>query len=299
MFFYGDLDAYVAHIGDYVREGLEADEAVLVATVPSRVDALLDHVGASTVRFVDLQHSLRNPGRLLPLWLDFVAEAAGQGRGARGVGEPLWEGRTPDEIVECQHHEALLNLAFDSGPAWSLLCPYDVSALPEDVLREAMRSHPSVVVSDSRRASHGYLDSERVPGLLAQPLGEPDGDIVHIAFDATNLGLLRERVVESARTSAISAEQVDDLMLVVHELASNSVRHGGGRGLARWWSDSCRFVVEVSDEGHLTDPLAGRTLPPPGAEGGRGLFLVHELSDLVELRTSPAGTVVRVQMAPR
>ena len=29
-------------------------------------------------------------------------------------------------------------------------------------------------------------------------------------------------------------------------------------------------------------------------EGGRGLFLVHQLCDLVQLRSSPSGTTVRL-----
>jgi MEDS: MEthanogen/methylotroph, DcmR Sensory domain len=43
----------------------------------------------------------------------------------RGIGEPLFATRSADELVECQRHEALLNLAFQDAPGFWLLCPYD------------------------------------------------------------------------------------------------------------------------------------------------------------------------------
>ena len=68
----------------------------------------------------------QEPGRIIPAWREFVAGT--NGRPIRGVGEPIWAGRRAAEIVECQLHEALLNLAVDTDtPLW-LLCPYDISA---------------------------------------------------------------------------------------------------------------------------------------------------------------------------
>jgi anti-sigma regulatory factor (Ser/Thr protein kinase) len=86
-------------------------------------------------------------------------------------------------------------------------------------------------------------------------------------------------------------------VLAVHELATNSVRHGGGRGTCRLWRDGAALVCEVSDRGWITDPQAGRRRPAADQPGGRGLWLVHQLCDAVELRTSPSGTVVRVRMS--
>ena len=56
------------------------------------------------------------------------------------------------------------------------------------------------------------------------------------------------------------------------------------------------MLVEVADEGHIADPLAGRDRPPPDDLGGRGLYLVNQLCDLVQLRSSPDGSVVRIHM---
>ncbi len=46
----------------------------------------------------------------------------------------------------------------------------------------------------------------------------------------------------------------------------------------------------------IADPLAGRQRPAPDAPGGHGLWLVNQICDLVELRSGPAGTSIRMHM---
>ena len=53
-------------------------------------------------------------------------------------------------------------------------------------------------------------------------------------------------------------------------------------------------VIEFSDAGHLADPLAGRLTPPLESPGGRGLYLVNQLCDLVQVRSGLEGTEVRI-----
>ena len=87
----------------------------------------------------------RNPARIIPVWRAFVDEHAESVRGTCGVGEPIWAARTSDELVECERHEALLNLAFAATPtALHLMCPYDVGSLPGSVIEGARRNHPVV-----------------------------------------------------------------------------------------------------------------------------------------------------------
>ena len=65
----------------------------------------------------------RNPACIIPAWREFLRDA-GPGP-IVGIGEPVWPGRSDAELVECSRHESLLNLAFDGGRPWRLLCPYD------------------------------------------------------------------------------------------------------------------------------------------------------------------------------
>jgi len=75
----------------------------------------------------------------------------------------------------------------------------------------------------------------------------------------------------------------DAVMIIVSELVTNVVQHGGGgtvrvsvRVAPGEWAQ-----VEVKDETAAASPLAFPSVPPPAdAEHGRGLLLVSELSAL-------------------
>ena len=58
-------------------------------------------------------------------------------------------------------------------------------------------------------------------------------------------------------------------------------------------------VCEVRDGGHIDAPLVGRERPSLERPGGRGLWLVNQLCDLVQIRSFPTGTVVRLHMRLR
>jgi anti-sigma regulatory factor (Ser/Thr protein kinase) len=87
---------------------------------------------------------------------------------------------------------------------------------------------------------------------------------------------------------------VELLELAASELATNSVQHGGGCGTVTMWEEPGAVVLEFADAGRVTDPLVGRRIPDPDATSGAGLHLLHQLCDLLQLRSSPAGTTVRV-----
>ncbi|MFD2349482.1 ATP-binding protein [Nonomuraea ferruginea] len=94
--------------------------------------------------------------------------------------------------------------------------------------------------------------------------------------------------------------RLGDVRLVVAELGANSLDHGGGASLIRVWREGGRLVCEVSDAGHIADPLAGRRPVDPQVAGSRGLLIVNLLSDLVRVHTRAGATVVRVYFdAPR
>ena len=100
-----------------------------------------------------------------------------------------------------------------------------------------------------------------------------------------------------AAAEGLGEDRLSDLVLAVNELATNSMRHGGGRGLLSVWRENGTLLCEVHDRGHIADPLAGRELPPDVRGGGRGLWLVNHLCDLVQVRSSKAGNVIRLHMS--
>ena len=128
----------------------------------------------SGVTFADMAEVGVNPARIIPAWREFVDAHAGRGRRLRGIGEPIWAQRSPDELVECQRHEALLNLAFAGAEDFWLLCPYDVEALDPDVIAKAHHSHPAVVADGGvARAARPTRTSTRSPPRSTEPLPEP------------------------------------------------------------------------------------------------------------------------------
>ena len=290
---YDGHDAFLAAAAAFVREGTAADEPTLVMVPPDKIAALQERLDASdSIAFVDIRKVGSNPGRIIPAWREFAA--AHDGRRLRGIGEPIWPERAGAELVECQRHESLLNLAFaDSGAFW-LLCPYDTAALHPDVVAEARRSHPFVLAGDRSAASTEYHGLEVVTTPFDDPLPAPPAASEGLPFGPGQLADVREFVSQRATAAGLDTERTADLVTAVNELATNSLLYGGAHGSVHVWPDRQAFVCEVRDDGRITDPLIGRRPPEPHQHGGRGLWMANQLCDLVQVRSSAAGTVVRV-----
>jgi anti-sigma regulatory factor (Ser/Thr protein kinase) len=118
-----------------------------------------------------------------------------------------------------------------------------------------------------------------------------------IPFGAEDLCELRELVASWASGHRLQPARVAELVLAVNELASNSVRYGGGRGTLRMWREDDLLLCEVHDRGRLADPCAGRLRPRPDGHSGRGLWIVNQVCDVVQMRSSEAGTSICVHKA--
>jgi anti-sigma regulatory factor (Ser/Thr protein kinase) len=295
---YSGNDAFLAGTVPFVRGAVEADEPVLVAVPEPRLRALKSHVAGdgASVHFVDMEAMGRNPARIIPAWQDFVAEWGGRGRPLRGIGEPIWHGRSNAELEECQRHESLLNLAFADAEDFRLLCPYDATALPSEVITEAKRSHHSIVEGDLTRHSDTYVEPALAAGPFDGELPPPDRPSTEIVFQRDGLRALRQAVAQEATAAGLGVERASDLVLAVNEVATNSLIHGGGAGRLQMWREGDVILCEVRDTGRLEDPLLGRSRPAAEESAGRGLWLVNQLCDLVQMRSSAEGSTVRIHM---
>lgn len=286
---------FVAGVVPFVLGGLEERAPVMVAVSAARRRLLLEALGAAgaEVLFADPVDVGRNPSMMVPAWAAFLRHHGGGAR-PRGVGEPAWAGRDGEELEECRRLEELLNLAFIGGRPWSLLCPYDVAVLPEAIVAGARRTHPNLTAAG---ASAGSADLALTRSTCAAPL-EPRGPGARrYHFDHTTVRSLRPVVRAAAEGAGLEDVQVDALVLATAELVQNSLDHGGGEGDLTVWPTNAGLCCEVRDRGVMRDPLAGRVLPGPEQERGRGLWMVNHLCDLVQVRSSAGGTVVRVRMA--
>jgi anti-sigma regulatory factor (Ser/Thr protein kinase) len=293
---YADEDEFLRGTVPFLEHGLRAGEPMLVAVGADKIAAIVAALGrgADRVQFTDMARLGANPAQIIPAWHDFVA-ARDADRPLRGIGEPIWAGRSTAELIECQRHESLLNLAFATTPAFRLLCPYDTRALPAKVIDEARRSHPRIVHGEEEQPSDAFRGLDAVARPFAAPMPEPPAEAECYWFDAERLPFLREVVAAHATLADLSPRRARDLAFAVNEVTTNSVRHAGGSGVLRMWTDDRAVLCEVRDVGRLDAPLAGR-LPPTGDDGGWGLWLANQLCDLVQLRSYPAGSAVRLHM---
>jgi anti-sigma regulatory factor (Ser/Thr protein kinase) len=300
-FFYADSDEYAEGTSTFIRTGLDADDVVLVAVPAANAQLIRAGLGrrAQQVQFLDMAEVGRNPGRIIPVWLSFVAENTDAGRTVRGIGEPVWASRSAAALVECQWHESLLNLAFADGPGLPLMCPYDISALPSDVVREAKRSHPYLHDSRGCRESAEYRGAPAPDSVLDLPLSPVPARARTHAFGVGQLDDVRTAVHTYAADAGLPPEPASDLVLAVNEVATNSLRHGGGHGVVRVWAALDAVVCQVNDDGRIGNALIGRHRRSLLAVGGRGLWLVHQLCDLVEVRSGAEGTTVRMSVYRR
>jgi anti-sigma regulatory factor (Ser/Thr protein kinase) len=294
-FFYAHEAEFFEATTAFVQEGLDQEDDILVAVSGARFEAVREVFGpGSGVDVVDMAVLGANPARIIPAWYDFLEAHADSGRGVRGVGEPIWAGRSEAELAECHQHEALLNVAFDDGPAWRLLCPYDVTALPGEVIDHARANHPVLVDGVDRKPSQTYHPELAARALRGEPMPPPPTPPMELAFSEGELGSVRRLVGRACAAYGVDGDAADDLVLAVDEIAANSLLHGGGRGVLRVWSEPEELVCEVSDDGQIRNPLAGRVRPPLDRLGGRGLWLANQLCELVQVRSGAAGTVVRL-----
>lgn len=300
-YLYAGESEFLTGAAEFVRDAVDSGEPVLVVVSGPKLERLRETLGAEAdgAQFADMDEVGSNPARIIPAWHEFVMHHSSPGSRVRGIGEPISAERTPDALVECQRHESLLNLAFADAPAWWLLCPYDTSTVDAAVVAEARRSHPFVVEDGSSRESVDYRGLEAVAAPFDVPLPEPPGRPAELSFEAGPLAPVREFVGAHAALFGLSGRQASDLVTAANELAANSLRHGGGRGVLRIWQDRDTVVCEIRDAGRFDGPLAGRERPPLDREDGRGLWLANHLCDLVQIRSFATGTVVRLHLRRR
>jgi hypothetical protein len=288
----GFLDAVVP----FVRDGLARRQPVMVAVTEPRLAALRSALGredAAQVVFADMAELGHNPARIIPAWREFTDQHSRSGHPIRGVGEPIWPTRQPEEIVEAQLHEALLNMAVAPDvPLW-LLCPYDTAALDQQILAEAHRSHPVIVESDCYRGSTRYGGTVHVDEIFGEALPEPAAPPKTITFSPRRHRHV-DHILRSAATWGFPVHRAVKLATAIDEIAAA----GDGdteQVCIRMWPEPAGLICEVIDPGMVDDPMIGRHATMGATSSrDRALRLANELCDLVQVRSGSTRTTTRV-----
>ncbi len=297
VLFHGDgADGFVREVGPLVADAVADDAHVLVAVRADRIELLREALvdGAGRVMFADMRELGTNPARIIPAWRTFLDRNADAETPLLGVGEPIWPGRSDAELAECERHESLLNLAFGGERAWRLVCPYDLDGLQDEVIAAARHNHPYLAASAGSVGNSDYWRDHRPVDPFRGELPPPPSAARRVDFGEGDLARIRHLLTAWAEEHLPDPESTEELVLAVDEIASNSVSYGGGRGTLRVWREPEAVLCEIRDGGRIEAPLAGRIEPHPDAGSGRGLWIANSLCDLVQIRSSAQGSVVRV-----
>jgi anti-sigma regulatory factor (Ser/Thr protein kinase) len=287
-------EEFVAGALGFVNAGLDEDEPVLVSAPEPGISFLRERMNgqAHRVDWADTATDGANPARIMPVLRAFADAHAG--RPVRFLQELAWAARTHAEQREAVRHEALINVAFAAARV-RVLCSYDSAQLDPAIIRSAMKTHPVFVTGGTATPSPAYDAGVVFPDEWNQPLRQPPDGAATLAYQA-DLASVRAYAASQATSIGLPQDRVLDLVLAVGEIASNTFVHTDAGGTLTIWTAGNELVCQVQDSGHIDDPLAGRRRPGPGAGNGHGLWLVHQVCDLVELRSGPGETVIRLHM---
>ena len=265
------------------------DEQLMFLVSTANGDALRGALGGlpDHVTYLDMDEHGRNPARLMTLLDGFRSGA--DGRPCVGVVEPALAG-TSATIAETRLGETVLNSPTLQSWNLAVLCLYDTGRLDATAISDMHRSHPSVRGQDDNPA----YEPELAGTLFAEalPAAPPDAR----GHDVGSRGLAPAREFVRSNSSQLAPDRQEDLVLAANEVVTNSIRHGDGQCRIVMWEEADSVVCEVRDAGRITDPLVGRLAPALEATAGRGLWLANHLCDLVQIRSSQAGTTVRLRM---
>jgi anti-sigma regulatory factor (Ser/Thr protein kinase) len=143
-------------------------------------------------------------------------------------------------------------------------------------------------------------DPPQQPHAAGPRSGASGTPILEQHFDAGSLYSLRATVAAHATQAGIPERRTSDIVLAMHELAANAIRHGAGHGWLLITERAGAWHCQVTDDGtpHATPagPAPGtqttrRDAPWPSEEG-HGLWLVHQVADQLDTQTGPGGTTI-------
>ena len=197
-----------------------------------------------------------NPARIIPA-VQAMIERYG-GRPLHYVGEPIWSGRSPEEIREADAPRGA-DQPRVAGRHISILCPYDIAS----ARRPGARATPSTHILASFMTG-GSTPARRTaaadgPGRMrASAVRSSAGRAQARRSSSSDLGRLRGWMADQADRRALTRSARAELVTAVNELTSNTVKHADTHGILRFWRTSDELIFQIEDSGHIADPLAGR-----------------------------------------
>jgi DNA-binding GntR family transcriptional regulator len=292
--------AYLAATVPFVKLGLDAGEQVLAVTTVRNAELLARALGpqAGEVEFRDADEWYLVPSHTLLSYERYIQQA--ESERVRILGEVAWGGESLAPVSEWIRYEAALNSAFALQPA-TILCSYDARALPAEIVDGARRTHPTLFDGDVPASNADYTDPDELIRDLDREGFPPPAAPTDALPIQGNLRDVRTFVLTLAKRAGVSGRPLQGLFLAVQQVTGAVMTNGAGRGSIRAWIDEGSLVFEVRDDAPgVGNPLVGQFASDPGMLlEPRGLWLARLLCDLVEVRASDRGLVIRLHAALR
>ena len=174
---YEDPAHFVAGAAAFVREGLRGEEKVLAAATPAKLAWLREELGteAGTVDFADADVLYARHGPMFKAVIDYLERHARPGAGrARILAEQPLAQREPAAVRAYMRYEAATNVAYDAYDA-CVVCPYDTGRLPEEIVQDALRTHPEVLEEHRLQRSALFTDPRSFVRGRVRARGAPPG----------------------------------------------------------------------------------------------------------------------------
>jgi anti-sigma regulatory factor (Ser/Thr protein kinase) len=295
--FYDGVDDFVTATLPFARDAVAAGEPLIVVEPSAQLAALREAMGADAAgaEFYEAADWYLSPGKAFKAYLDWVTAGLEHAPRVRTIGEPIWPADWHAAVSEYAHYESVYNVIAEEASVWSI-CPYDVGALPPEIVEHARATHPHVRSAAGVEPSTTFVDPHAYCSHLAAQAPEPVGRVRRLALHH-DLTALRGLVAHEARTAGVRPGRISELLVAVHEVAMNALTHGGGDAAARMWSEERTFVCEIQDRGPgLSETVAGYEPPDPERAHGRGLWLARQICDLVEVQSRDGLSRVRLHV---
>jgi anti-sigma regulatory factor (Ser/Thr protein kinase) len=146
---------------------------------------------------------------------------------------------------------------------------------------------------EDKLAANGARAAESdVPGAAGPPVLAQD-------FGAGSLYALRAAVAAHVTRAGVPEPRARDIVLAVHELAVNAIRHGAGHGRLLITQRGGALRCQVTDDGRPpaapagTEPETQATAAddsPWPSQHGHGLWVVRQIADHLSVQSGPGGT---------
>lgn len=205
-----------------------------------------------------------------------------------------------------EFEDLLRGLQIMRREVWNTLAEATNGLAPKDIL--VLEHHVNQVfdgfylgLSSSYRKSQSSVMREQEKALekWEEVVKSASQIRLKIPCETQFAAIVRLQAEAIARRVSFSEEEIYDIIMAVGEVCDNAIEHGVSEmGVdVQYLITSTEFRVEVQDYGEGFDP-AGRGLAPPDlfSESGRGIFLMKNLMDRVEI-DSQVGRGTRIVMA--